>query len=170
MGARPSRSHTLDRFPNAQGHYEPGNVRWATVTEQNNNRRSNRFIDFKGERLTVADWARRLGMTYGRLISRLDRGWPLEMAMDPSSVRYRREAAPTLKSSHIGQEIQCAECGNKCVKKEARSRFCGKRCRSKATNAAFYQRNRTRITNERRQAYGSSNPRGPRPYESRGRT
>lgn len=37
MGERPD-GKTLDRFPNNKGNYEPGNCRWATVTEQNQNR------------------------------------------------------------------------------------------------------------------------------------
>lgn len=38
VGKRPD-GCTLDRFPNNDGNYEPGNVRWATATQQNNNRR-----------------------------------------------------------------------------------------------------------------------------------
>ncbi len=34
VGHRPSPQHTLDRWPNNDGHYEPGNVRWATRTQQ----------------------------------------------------------------------------------------------------------------------------------------
>jgi hypothetical protein len=44
MGERPSPSHTLDRYPNNTGDYEPGNVRWATKTEQCRNRKSTRAV------------------------------------------------------------------------------------------------------------------------------
>lgn len=38
LGSRPSAMHSVDR-KDTNGHYEPGNVRWATASEQAQNRR-----------------------------------------------------------------------------------------------------------------------------------
>jgi hypothetical protein len=46
LGARPEGA-SLDRFPNNDGHYEAGNVRWATWTQQRLNQRTRKLPPFK---------------------------------------------------------------------------------------------------------------------------
>jgi hypothetical protein len=80
VGLRPSPSHTLDRI-DVNGHYEPGNVRWATPTQQANNKSASRLITFRGETKTLAQWAAATGLTDAVIRKRIDRGWSVERAM-----------------------------------------------------------------------------------------
>lgn len=47
VGEPPTPQHSLDRWPNASGDYEPGNVRWATWKEQRDNRRQTQVMRSK---------------------------------------------------------------------------------------------------------------------------
>jgi hypothetical protein len=86
-----SDSLTIDRIDGSKG-YSPSNCRWATYTEQANNRCSSRFITHNGETLTVVQWVRKLGISYNLLYSRIRRGWDFEKAIStPSQVRRKRK-------------------------------------------------------------------------------
>lgn len=79
MGDRP-KGKTLERKKNHLG-YSATNCVWATPLEQGNNKRNNRFIQHAGKRLTLAQWARRIGISPQGLSHRLKR-WPVERALN----------------------------------------------------------------------------------------
>lgn len=55
IGRKPTPLHTLDR-KDSRGHYEIGNVRWATRAEQAANRSSNHPITYKGVTKLQFEW------------------------------------------------------------------------------------------------------------------
>lgn len=71
VGRKPSTKHSLDRWPNNNGNYEPGNVRWATREEQGRNKRTNRMLTYKGETMTAVEWSERLGEPPYLILNRL---------------------------------------------------------------------------------------------------
>lgn len=72
---------TLDRKDNNRN-YEPGNCRWITHKEQQNNKSSNVVIEFNGKKLNSTQWSIELGFTRGVLYGRLNKlGWSIERAL-----------------------------------------------------------------------------------------
>ena len=82
MGNRPSKRHTLDRWPDNDGGYSKDNCRWATWEQQNGNRRSVIIVDMPEGRMTLMEAARLRGVDYPRARERYSRlGWSLEDAL-----------------------------------------------------------------------------------------
>lgn len=83
MGVKPSVKHSLDRLDNNLG-YSKENCRWATSSQQNNNRRDNRLITCEGVTQTLAQWTRLKNIKYRTLDNRLRRGWTPNDALNLS--------------------------------------------------------------------------------------
>lgn len=93
VGPRPSTNHTLDRRDNS-GHYEPGNVRWATRTEQQNNRTNTRFGYVDGQPLPAAEICRRFGISKTTISRRLKDGLKDDALIAPPRKKRKSERAP----------------------------------------------------------------------------
>ena len=74
--------YTLDRIDNG-GNYEPGNVRWATRSEQCRNRRSNIVVEYQGQQMTLTEAAELSGIKAGTLLYRVRTGNPIETIFRP---------------------------------------------------------------------------------------
>lgn len=91
VGYRPSPSHSLDRFPDNDGDYKPGNVRWATQIEQQRNKRSNRIISCFGRTMCLSEWAEITGISRLTISKRIKRGWSVEKSLSsPSATTLAR--------------------------------------------------------------------------------
>lgn len=83
LGPRPD-GHTLDRI-NPNGHYEPGNVRWATQAAQATTRRGTILVELDGKPMALrAACKRHLGLTevqYGMVWKWLREGRSFDSVM-----------------------------------------------------------------------------------------
>jgi hypothetical protein len=88
MGRAPAK-HSIERLNNNNGYYK-GNCRWASVIEQNNNKRNNVNIEYNNEIKTVSNWCRELGLNVKRTKYRIASGWSTKSAFElPKSSRHK---------------------------------------------------------------------------------
>ena len=80
---------TIDRI-DINGNYCPQNCRWVSRKAQQNNRRNNRLITYKGETKTITQWANEYSIPYYVVSKRYDKlGWTFERAIsEPVNLKY----------------------------------------------------------------------------------
>lgn len=84
MGKAPSKKHTIDRYPNNNGDYEPGNCRWALMPEQVKNKRprnSEVLLMYESRTLSVTEWAKELNVPRSTIFGRLSAGYTVKDAL-----------------------------------------------------------------------------------------
>lgn len=79
---------SIERIDNAKG-YSPDNCRWATITEQANNKRNNRLITDNGETHSLAEWAEITGLNRVTIAYRLKANWDIEKALSTPTKQVR---------------------------------------------------------------------------------
>ena len=94
VGPKPSPKHQLDRINN-DGHYELGNVRWATTTEQSRNRSNTIFLELDGQTLSLGEWAEKMSIAHSILANRVAKGWSAVRTL----TQPVRKSSPRTKSN-----------------------------------------------------------------------
>lgn len=72
---------TIDRIDNEKGYY-PENCRWATRSEQQNNRRLNKKYEYNGELFTIAQLSTKYSINYSTLYNRLKKGMCIKESIE----------------------------------------------------------------------------------------
>lgn len=82
----PSNGMTIDRIDN-DGDYSPENCQWVPMSEQAKKTSRIRLLSFNGKTMSVAEWARHLGVKPHTITMRLNAyGWSLEKTLSTGGV------------------------------------------------------------------------------------
>ncbi len=149
MGRRPKDKHSIDRIDSAKG-YSPENCRWATWTEQQNNRSNTPRITVDGVTKSLMDWCRQNGLPITTVHNRIRGGWePARAVTEPSHKRrqlkggekfgsWMVEAEAPLHNGNAAMYWCVCECGKR-KRVDAYGLVSGhrKRCRSCGMKGAW---------------------------------
>jgi hypothetical protein len=81
LGRKPTPKHSIDRI-DVNGHYEPGNVRWADDATQARNKRNVRTLTVDGITKLRCEWAEEYGIESDLIYERIRRGkWCIRCAV-----------------------------------------------------------------------------------------
>lgn len=101
MGPIPGPGYTVDRIDPNNPEYSPENCRWASKALQTANRTTTRYLtDSNGRRYSVAEWARRSGLSPKTIMSRIKALWTVDdaVALAPHARRKLPASSVTLNS------------------------------------------------------------------------
>jgi len=81
VGLRPSAKHSIERL-DVDSDYCPENCIWADIETQNRNKTNSTWIEHKGRRLHLTQWAEITGISKSALRNRIVKlGWSVERAL-----------------------------------------------------------------------------------------
>lgn len=80
MGIKPP-NKSLERLDNNKD-YGPSNCEWASIKDQNRNRRSTKEVIYRGETYKFIDLVEIKKVNYRTTLARLNLGWSVEQAFD----------------------------------------------------------------------------------------
>lgn len=107
-------SKVIDRIDNSSGYF-PGNVRFVTVTENNNNKSNIRKAFAFGETKTLREWEKdsRCSVSFGVLVSRFSHKWGPERAISTPKLKN-----PAKVDKYIAKGIKKELAAGKLMSKE----------------------------------------------------
>lgn len=99
MGRKPDVGYSIERIE-VNGNYEPLNCKWATTKEQSNNKRTSIFLEYNGIRLTLTQWADKLGINRQTLHERLKRGYTTEQVLERAATKKQKHSIKRKYKKH----------------------------------------------------------------------